>query len=88
MPLACAPMSDDLFRPSRGDDPVPEDGLLIETVETGGSTALAELVGGDTSGPSSARSIIPELPTWRHTTVPVSSHAARTGSHQPEWIDG
>ena len=54
MPLACAPMSDDLFRPSRGDDPVPEDGLLIETVETGGSTALADLVGGDTSGPSSA----------------------------------
>jgi hypothetical protein len=25
----------------------------------------------------------PDEPTWRHTTVPVSSHAARSGSQYP-----
>ncbi len=33
-------------------------------------------------------SIIPELPTCRQTTVPVSTQAASTGSHQPECSDG
>ena len=41
-----------------------------------------------TSGPSSAMSIIPLLPTCRQATVPVSAHAASTGSHQPECSDG
>ena len=41
-----------------------------------------------TSGPSTARSIIPELPTCRQTTVPVSTQAASTGSHHPECSDG
>src|SRR6516164_2052505 len=30
----------------------------------------------------------PDEPTWRHTTVPVSSHAARNGSQYPVWMDG
>ncbi len=30
----------------------------------------------------------PEAPVWRQTTVAVSSHAAKNGSHSPEKIDG
>src|SRR5687768_10592055 len=26
-------------------------------------------------------------PVWRHTTVPVSAHAARNGSQAPLWTD-
>src|SRR5262245_14703450 len=29
-----------------------------------------------------------EEPTWQHSTVPSSSHAAKSGSQFPEWIDG
>ncbi len=38
-----------------------------------------------TIGPSRASSgpAIPDEPTCRHTTVPVSTHASITGSHQP-----
>ena len=27
-------------------------------------------------------------PRWQHSTVPKSLHAANSGSHAPEWIDG
>src|SRR4051794_29497606 len=27
-------------------------------------------------------------PTWQHSTVPSSEHAANSGSQYPEWIDG
>ena len=27
-------------------------------------------------------------PKWQHSTVPRSLHAANSGSHSPEWIDG
>jgi len=27
-------------------------------------------------------------PRWQAMTVPVSQHAAKSGSHSPEWIDG
>src|SRR5437762_10222586 len=27
-------------------------------------------------------------PTWQHSTVPTSQHAANSGSQAPEWIDG
>src|SRR5688572_25865159 len=27
-------------------------------------------------------------PRWQHRTVPVSLHAANSGSHSPEWIEG
>ena len=30
----------------------------------------------------------PDAPVWRQTTVEVSSHAAKNGSHSPEKIDG
>src|SRR6185503_18191589 len=32
--------------------------------------------------------ICDEDPMCMHTTVSVSSHAAKNGSHSPEWIDG
>src|SRR5690242_3426153 len=31
---------------------------------------------------------VPEDPTCRHSTVPVSAHAAKSGSQWPEWIVG
>src|SRR4051812_8750894 len=31
---------------------------------------------------------VPDEPTWRHTTVSVSAHAANSGSQTPEWIVG
>ena len=27
-------------------------------------------------------------PTWQHSTVPTSQHAAKSGSQAPEWMDG
>ena len=29
-----------------------------------------------------------EEPTWQHTTVPSSQHAANNGSQAPEWMLG
>src|SRR6516165_6212827 len=31
---------------------------------------------------------VPDDPTCKHTTVPVSSHAVNNGSQYPEWIVG
>src|SRR5471030_1690360 len=42
------------------------------------------------SGGASAEVVgdVPDDPTCRHSTVPVSAHAANKGSQYPEWIVG
>src|SRR5579863_1436489 len=39
-------------------------------------------------GSGDGRGAHPEAPVWRHTTVEVSSHAAKKGSQAPEKMDG
>src|SRR5271166_5989872 len=46
-------------------------------------------VGNSSNGGSGdGRGAHAEAPVWRHTTVAVSSHAAKKGSHAPEKMEG
>ena len=75
------PPSDMAMRSSGWRDGYPDHNQSTAAVSDSDENSVAAI---STSGPSSGRSIIPELPTWRQITVPVSTHASITGSHQPE----